>query len=437
MMYAVKSEVTWKRVFMTIVFAMNLRIFEFFPHVRAVEEVWFVLCLSTFGIFFTLFKAQSDWRFSLLELYLLGLMIVLIVLPAVSAYNVFGQPLYFGILARRSSILICTWLILIHAWKRGWVDADDVEKILLFLMWFVAGLFLFMRLFVSPSLFPDAPTGFILGFSTPTAAFSAPGYLFPFGTIYYALQGLRGGSTRSYLYAAVIFLIGAGSSWRALFLSTSLTLLFFLFRFKPLPKALLMLAQFSAVLLVSAGLLNAVKPGLVGDTVGHFVSAFRVALGGEEEHRDASADVRVEEVALALPFVEAHPVFGAGALSGQWAGGATSVVGGYFSDADIGLLGTIFTYGLVGMVYSSLQYLFAIKGALRAAAQSYSPLIDAVKGFLLFSAIFSITTSFFIVEVENTSLYVVLIVLLTSQPNAGALAGERASDRGKGLEASV
>ncbi len=436
-MYAVRSEVTWKRVLLAIVFTMNLRIFEFFPHFRPLEEVWFVLCLLTFGCLYPLLKAQNDWKFSLLELYLLGLMAVLIVVPAASAFSVFGQPLYFGILARRSSILIATWLLLIHAWKRGWVNAQDVEKVLVALMWFVAAVFLFMRLFISPSAFPDAPTGFILGFGTENQAFSAPGYLFPFGTIYYTLQGLRDGRTRSYLYAAVIFLIGSGSSWRALFLSMSLTLIYFLFRLKPLPRAMLMLTQFSAIMLVLIGFLNVVKPDLVADAVGHFVSAFQVALGGQQEHNDASADARVEEVAVALPYVKAHPIFGAGDLSGQWAGGPSSVLGGYFSDADVGLLGTLFTYGLVGLVYSALQYIFAIKTAFKPSAESFGLLFDAAKGFLLFSAIFSITTSFLIVEVEDTSLYVVLMVLLSSQASVGALAGKRAWARGRTLEATV
>ena len=433
----VRSEVTWKRILLAVIFAMNLRIFEFFPHVRPLEEGWFVLCLVIFGIFYTLFKSQSDWRFSLLELYLLGLMIVLIAVPAASAYGVFGQPLYYGILARRSSILITTWLLLINAWKRRWVDADDIEKVLVSLMWFVAILFLGMRLLISPSAFPDAPTGFILGFGTENQAFSAPGYLFPFGNIYYAVKGMRGGSIRDYLFAAAIFLVGAGSSWRALFLSMSLTLLFFLFQLKPLPKAILMLTQFAIVTLVLVGLLNIVKPNLVADTVGHFVSAIRIAVGGEQEHLDASADARVEEIALALPYVKAHPIFGSGALSGQWNGGPSSVLGGYFSDADIGLLGTLFTFGLVGMVYSSFQYLFAIKAALRAAAQNQGALFDAVKGFLLFSAIFSITTSFFVVEVESTSFYVVLIVLLARESPATVVAGERKQIEGRRLQFSA
>ena len=422
------QEITWKRVFLLIVLTMNLRIFEFFPYVRPVEELWFVLCLLTFVFLYPVIKARSDWTFSRLELYLLSLLVVLVFLPALNSYNNFGQPLIYGVLARRSTVLITTWILLINAWKLTWINESDIKTVLLFLMWSVCGIFLFMRTFIDAGSVVDAPIGFVLGFGTDTQVFSAPGFLFPFGTLYYGLRGIREGRLVYYLCAAGVFAIGSGSSWRASLLCQSLTLLFFLFRWKRVDKATLMLSQFVVTMLILTGMIRAAKPGLIEEAAQHFVAAVQVALGGSKQGVDPSADARVEEADVALPYVKAHPILGVGSLSGQWSSGPQAVLGNYFSDTDIGLLGMVFTFGLVGAVYSSGQYLFAVHSALRPG-QVQRPLLDGVKGYILFSALFSLSTGFYIIALETNSFFITLLTLLsTSGSHLTSLQGFQGSE---------
>ena len=408
-----RREITWKRAFLLVILTMNLRIFEFFPYVRPLEELWFVLCLLTFVGLYPLMKAKFDWTFSRLELYLLSLLVVLVFLPALNSYNVFGQPLGYGVLARRSTVLICMWLLMINAWKLKWIDESDIKTVLLFLMWSVCAIFLFMRTFIDAGSVVDAPIGFVLGFGTDNQVFSAPGFLFPFGVVYYGLRGIREGRLIYYLCAAVVFAIGSGSSWRASLVCQSLTLLFFLFRWKRLDQATVMLSQFAVVALLLIGLLRVAKPGFVEEAAQHFVAAIQVTLGGSKQGVDPSADARVEEAGVALPYVKAHPMLGVGALSGQWSNGPQAVLGNYFSDTDIGLLGMVFTFGLVGAVYCSGQYLFALHSALRPG-QVQRPFLDGVKGYVLFSALFSLSTGFYIVALETNSFFVTLLVLLST-----------------------
>lgn len=405
-----RREITWKRALLLVILTMNLRTFEFFPHFRPLEEVWFLLCLVAFVSLYPLLKARTDWTFSPLELQLLGMMVVLIIIPALSSYSVFGQPLAYGLLARRSSILVVTWLLLRQGLKYQWLNTNDIEVVLIFLTWSVAVLFVSMRVFINPNTYQDAPLGFILGLGTEDMAFSAPGHLFPFGTIYYALRGIREGKLLYYLLAVIIFSVGAGSSWRALFLSLSITILFFLFRWKRLSEAVGMLSRFAVLALTLIVLLNVAKPGLVGDAVDHLKAAFSVALGGEKQGNDASADARVQQVETAIPYVKAHPIFGVGALSGQWNGGPEVVLGTYFSDSDIGLLGMLFTFGAVGVIWCAAQYLFALRLAMTSTRQN--SLVDAAQGYLLFTALFSVSTGFFIVNVEQTTLFLVLLEIL-------------------------
>jgi uncharacterized membrane protein len=400
-------EVTLRRGVLALILVLNLRTFEFFPGGRPIEEVWFVICFAAFACLFPLFKIHSNWKFSRLELYLLLTMVVLAFVPATSALRVFGQPLYYGILAKRSVILLGTWVLLLNAWRRGWFDMLDMERVLIFLVWMITVVYAAMRLFVNPASFPDAPQGFILGFGL-DQSFSVPGFLLPFGVLFYTLRGIRTGRLADYLLGLVIFFVATGSSWRTLTLSITGSILFFLFRWRPLDNAILSLARFVAVGALGVGLVQVVRPEAITSVVDHFVQALQVATGGGPG-TDPSANVRIIESDAALPYVRANPVLGSGLLSVQWHGGALGVLGVYFSDSDIGLLGIMFSYGLVGLLLGAYQYVFAISAARRLGSGERGALIDGAQGFLLYSFLFSLTTGLFIVGIETTTLFVILL----------------------------
>ncbi len=399
---------------MAIVLAFNLRNFEYFPGVRPIEEFYFVLCLLAFAFLFPMFKILTSWKFSRFELYLLFTMLVLVILPATSAFRVFGQPLLYGILAKRSVILLGTWILFLNAWRFRYFDEKDIERVLLFLVWLITAVFAFMRIFLDPSRLSNAPVGFILG-SGVDQTFAVPGYLLPFGVLYYILRGIRTHRMLDYLLGLTIFFVNAGSSWRALSLSLTGSILFFLFRQLSLDKSVLWIVRFLILGALSVGVLQVVRPSAVTNTVDHLAQALKVATGGGPSN-DASANARIVETDTALPYVRSNPILGSGLLSVQWHGGEPGVLGVYFSDTDIGLIGVLFTSGLVGFLVAGAQYAYAIAAARRLGSYRPSALIDGVKGYLLFSVLFSLTTGLFMVEIETTSFFVLLLYQFSYEP---------------------
>ncbi len=404
---SVAREITWKRAALVIIFTMNLRTFEFFPAGRPFEELWFVLCALAFITLLPMFKIRSNWKFSQLELYLLLAMAVLSVSPAISAARVFGQPVVYGLLAKRSVILLGTWILLINAWRRNWITEQDLQGSLVFLVWSITLLYAFMRMFLNPANFPDAPVGFILGFGQ-EQTFSVPGYLLPFGILYYMLRALREGKIAGFLLGLLIYLVSTGSSWRSLTVSLVATLLIFLFRWKPLGSALSLLARLLLVGALAAGAVEVAKPDAVASVVSHFGEALGV-VAGKGPGQDPSANARIEETETALPYVREHPITGSGLLSVQWRGGALGVLGVYFSDTDIGLLGILFTYGAIGLAVGAYQYKFAIKAAMQRVQSHESALLDGSCGYLVFTFFFSLSTGVFVVYIGSTVLFVVLV----------------------------
>ena len=390
---------------------MSLRTFSFFPGVRSFEELWFVLCGIAFLLLYPLFKLQVDWSFSVIEIYLLVAVPTSLLLPAFTSHDVFGQPLGYGLLARRSATLILTWLLLVGAWRRRWLIAAQVESVLVVLAWFTFFVYGAMRLLLNPASFTSAPAGFVLGSGTGNATFAVPGCFMTFGILYYALRGLREKSGKWYAYSIVLLINAVGPSGRFLIVSLLATVAYFLIRWRPLAQVLTTFAQFVFVVLIALAITYRISPEATAERLTHFADAFQVVSGGQQGE-DASSNARVVESDIAFPYIRAHPYGGVGVLSAQWTGSAGQVADYFFPD-DIGLVGIVFTYGLLGLAVFLSQYVFAVRASLSLKRNENSALLDGTKAFVLFTAINSLTTGLFVFSFEQSSFFIVLLVLLS------------------------
>ena len=403
---------TLRRFGLAVVLAMCLRTFTFFPGLRILEELWFVLCGISFMLLYPLFKIQSDWNVTVLELYLAILIAVSIFLPAFTSHEVFGQPLGYGILARRGATVELVWLLLIGAWRRRWVTAARLESALVALIWATFVLYTAMRLFLNPANFPGAPAGFVLASGTGGATFSVPGPFMTFGVLYYALKGLREKRFKFYMYALILLVNAVGPSGRFLIVSLLATIAYFLVRWRPLAQVLVTFAQFILVGMIALAITYRINPEATRDRVQHFVAAIQVVTGNAQGE-DASANARVVESDIAYPYIRAHPLLGVGILSAQWTGAAGQVSDYFFPD-DIGLVGILFTYGFLCLPLFTLQYVFAVRASFAMPSGPTSALLDGTKAFVLYTAINSLTTGLFVFNFEQSSFFIVLLVLLVA-----------------------
>lgn len=376
------------------------------------EELWFGVCLVGLLILYPLLKIQSDWTFTPWELYLCFVIPILVILPAVTARNEFGQPLSYGLLARRSVALDATWLIFMEVWRRRWISSKDVEVVLLFLAWTSFFIYRFMTLLLNPASFSSAPPGFILGSGTAEASFAVPGCFMVFGVLYYALKGLRLKAVRYYLLALVLFVTAIGQSGRFLTVSLFVTIGYFLFRWRPLGQVISTLFTFAAVATLVLGIAFSTFPDIVRERVFRFGAAFQAVSGGQGQ--DASANARIVETNIALPYIKAHPLVGVGVLSNQWVGAADAIATYFFTD-DIGFVGIIFNYGALGLGLLLFQYIFAISAGLRIPVTDSDHLKDASKAFVLYTVIYSGTTGLFVFSFEQSSFFITLLILLSQQ----------------------
>lgn len=395
-----------------LVVTMSLRTFQFFPGVRPLEEIWFVLCALVLLVLYPLLKTYADWTFRPFELYLLCMLPIFLILPGVAAQRNFGQPLVYGILARRSMLLSAMWLLMIEAWRRRWFQSRDVEKVLVFMAWGTSFLYDFMRLFLNPLNFESAPAGFLRGSGTIDVSFATPGCFMIFGAIYYSLRAIRERRTRWSLYAFYFAINAVGTSGRFLTISFLVTVGYFLFRWRSFGAVVSIAARSLAVFALAISVLAVISPQQVQERFDRFADAFSVVTGHEVE--DASAYARVVETDIALPYIKRHPIIGNGLLSTQWIAGAAGVASYFFPD-DIGLVGVVYEYSAIGLVLFSLQYLFSLRAGFQLPDQVHTPILDASKGFLVYTAIYSLTTGTYVFEFEQPCFFIVLLLLATDE----------------------
>lgn len=404
-----------KRVFLGIVFAMTCRTFQYFPGMGVVQEAWFGVCFLYLLTVYPFFKAKTGWRLSWFELYIFVLMIIVPLLSAYSAWRQFGQPFTYGFLSQRGVVLLSGALMLIQGLRHRFFALKDVEKSLLGLAWGVAILHLLMRAFLNPANYVSYGPGFAT-ISGEDAFFVLPIFFPVFGFFYYAFLGFRTRQTRYYAFAGFLMLTLLNNSGaRALTVALLSSFLFFVYRWGGMVRATMLFGRMVLILALLLGTIYVVNPESLVSRSGKFADAFAVAFTGNEV-ADPSANARIFEVLLAASYLPQHPWLGNGNISNQWQGGNEGVLGEYFHPSDIGIIGVLFVYGILGFLIFAWQYSFAVRAVKQQRETMQSPLLDATKGVLLFMALNSITTGFFVFTIEVNCLFIALLLCMMIGP---------------------
>jgi hypothetical protein len=402
---------------LALAIAMNCRTFQFFPGMPLIQEAWYGCCLLLLITLVPYWKWKKCFRFSGLESYLILLMLILPGISAYCAWRAVGQPLSYGLAAERSVGLFAFIIAICYALQRKRLKVGDFEKSLLLLAWGTLIIYTAMRLWLRPSHFTEYGIGFVTGLDD-LAEFKLQPFFTVFGFFYYLFQGFRTRSAKNYAISLLFFASSIGTTGgRSLTISMVLAsmLLFFrwggaVFLWKTLPKMLLAIAALLGILYVSSS-------EAVSARYAKFSDAFQALAGVDVE--DPSAAARPLQVLTALPRIADRPVFGNGLASNQWQRAEENSLGDffpvdYFFPPDIGVIGVLYLYGVFGILLFAWQYRFAFAALSNLPGSYHTPLLDSVKGFLVFSAFNSITTGIFAFNAESILLFIVLLMSIVS-----------------------
>lgn len=403
----------WIAIFLAMTFAT----FKYFPGMEVPRELWNVaLFLFLLGPY-ALWKLRNGFRFTSLELYVIVILTTIPAISAFAAHQEFGQPILYGVLAKRNLVLCGGALALLYLLRRGKVGVGEIEKSLLLLVWATLLLYLSIDLIFDPADFADEYKSFANSESKwEKAAFKfAPEFII-FGFFYYGFLAFRERRNKYYLYAFVLLFYLLMTGQRTMLLSVILSFLILIYRFGSLPRLVVYVPALLMGFVACLSLYYIYDPDQFIFLLEKFQDAFTVLLTGEESN-DVSANARISEFQLARPYAEKHWFLGNGDISNQWEGGYEGILGEYFHPSDIGWIGVVYLYGIVGFMLFVVQFLFAIRYARQIKHGKYGKLVDAIQGFLLYYFIISMVTGHFVHFPQVSLMFIALLCHIRYEPS--------------------
>lgn len=355
-----------------------------------------------------------------LEFYGLLTMTVIPIVAAYMACMEFGQPYWYGFFAQRELALIGCSLMFIHFHRKRALSLADVESAMLWLAWLSLIGATLANLFLDASRLGDQAGFSSAGMDGEGAKLLLDTTFIIYGFFYYAFISIGGGGRRTrekyfaLLFLAYLVFIAGG---RSALLAVLASYAFFSIKWRVPQATVIFLSKTMAVMIVVGVFFYFFPSDELLRLEGKFGDAIQVVLSGQEGN-DVSANARILEIGIAKPYIEKNWFWGNGFISNQWHGGFAGVIG-YFHPSDIGLLGVIYEYGVLGLLIFSGQLYFIWKYArhLPVKAARFHHLTNAIKGFLLYFLLNSITTGRYVFLAEQSFFCIALLYCAAQAAN--------------------
>lgn len=340
-------------LFAFLYFMVCFRIVSRIPigQVNEVLSLFFLLILLVIFLHETTTQLFNG-RVSRLFLILLPLLIYPLI-NAAQAQSVFNQPYFYGLLSQRYHYFILGALLVVVSLKRHWLNLEKLENYFVYSMFIILFIMYFFYIFVNPALFSGTEFVKLTGYKGWI-------YEFPNGAtagllIYGAISFLKDNRTRhliTFILSMVFFLVyGQDRSQIAI-----VFLVLMLFYFIHLKLTKIMVYTIAGIFII--GLVVVVLILTAPDFIAHYEELFGNALTifTGEQTTEYSTNIRYYEAEVAMKGFSENPWLGNGFLSSQWNGGYLQFHR-YFYPADIGLLGNLYVFGIIGTLFYYIPYI--------------------------------------------------------------------------------
>lgn len=387
-----------------LVFTSTFRIFATLPLESLHQSLssFAIILLSVYYVF-SLFLNIREKRVTRLDV-LMWVFILVNFFAAYQGHAIFHQPYYYGIMAQRSVLLSLSGILLISLLRKGWITIEQVEKSFVAISLTLLIIFYFFFLFVNPVKFTDME---FVAYS-PIRGYR---YRFQFALVimllFYSLFKVSHERKNGYIAIVllIIFYLVYFLQSRTTLVVLAFTLMIYFFRNFTLREKIRNTLIYGSVILIAVVILFSLGYTSLFDKYHVLYSnVYNIFFG--ESSDEASSAVRFMEFNIALDYIEKNPILGNGFISNQWNGGWRDILG-YFYPVDIGLLGNIFVFGLLGTVLIYLPYYFSL--SMSRQVRSNNVFFKTIEYMLLF---FFLSMFFSAVNIRDSSSIMFLVCLL-------------------------
>ncbi len=351
--YYLDGKVKIVLLFLFIVVNFNILATVPIDFLFSATHLLFLLILAAFYAYYAL-SGLKNRRIARLTLICLPILLV----PFISAFQAkanFGQPFIIGLATGRIIFYTVSGAFLIYFLEQGKITIKQVETSVLYaaIIYFIICLSLYI--FVNPATLMHTD---LVKYQVGKGFTYRLSPLLIVMLLFYAL--LKGMIEKEkkflILFLLVMLYLIIFVQGRSLLAAIVGTIgLFFLrnFTFLQNLKYLLLVAL---LCFGAYAFLMFTNPAIINENVRLFMSAANVFLGGEVT--DGSALSRLYEFDIAVRGFKQHPWFGNGFLSNQYNGGFGGLYG-HFYPSDIGIMGNLFLYGIIGTFFFYIPFFAA------------------------------------------------------------------------------
>lgn len=344
-----------KPVLLVLYFLVGFRVISRMP-LGVVNEL---LSISFLGLISLI--ALADISYGVLKgriNYLLLIFAPLLIYPFINAWvaqEVFGQPYKFGILSQRYHYYLLSGFAVIYVLRKNIITLQQLEQWFLRSMYLILFIMYFFYIFINPAIFSGTEFVKLTGYKGWI-------YEFPNGVtagllIYSFIRFTKDKSVKNLpgLLLSLFFFIVYGQDRSQISFIILVALMFIVFHL-PLNRVLIQLTTSILMISLLVTILMLVSPDFISHYTELFSNAFTIFTG--EQTQEYSTNIRYVESEIALKGFSENPWLGNGFLSSQWNEGYMQFYK-YFYPADIGILGNLYVYGIVGTLFYYIPFIAA------------------------------------------------------------------------------
>lgn len=370
------------------------------------EGFWYMF-ITAFSLVYLLYvlldrKAVDEMN------YLYIMMFSLPVLSAVAANLAEGQSIPGGMLAQRHWFGLGGIFLIVYLFKIHFFTIRDFFRALEWLGWLCLVFYLYCYIFLDPTKYLDYS---FVGYSDLKG-----GYRFRFGvdfiaylSLYYTIKFIVQRQRISILYSAImlsyLFFLHQG---RIVMVSIIAGIILYYLIEVNWKKTLIYLTSFGSGFIVLMAILSFAFPEFVGRYVEQYVNVLLVFLG--EETGEGSVDARLEEIAIVMIYMASYPIgwiIGVGKYGADYIDPSEPIT--QVAPGDIGIIGSVMTYGIIGTIVMYIQFWIAFRSMRFVRRFKKDIYFMTAKYFLFYCFATSIAKGNLFTQPGSTAIFILII----------------------------
>ncbi|MFN0275511.1 MAG: hypothetical protein ACKVPJ_07190 [Chitinophagales bacterium] len=377
------------------------------------EAFWYMF-ITTFTFVYTIYVIIVRKKADELNYYI-WLMFWMPIHAGICANLSEGFPVFSGIVSQRHWFGISGVFFLVYLLQMQFITLKDIFRGFEWVGWGCLFYFIWCYIFLDPKQYLD--TSFV-GYSDIKG-----GYRFKFGIdfiaflgLYYTIKYVKDKKSKMLFYSAIflsyMFFLHQGRSVMLAILGS--IAVFYMFEVNLL-RALRIFVTVTISFLFIMGVMYAIIPDRVNDYIYQYTSLATVVFTGNTSG-ESSVDARLEEIAILLIYMQTYSIGWLIGL-GKFASSESTVDpdGSHnittVPPGDIGILGSVMTYGILGTLFIYFQFFIAFRSFKFVRKHKSDPFFTAAKYILVFCFLSSLAKGYLFMQPGSTAIFIMVVYM--------------------------